>query len=243
LLACSTSGEKDVAAETELPTDGTPETTEDETLIAYVDSGADTGSEPSTPSTPATDTGSTSSSSTSSSTDTTTLTVDTGSTTGTTSTYTGLLTQPQLNAACTNSYQLARYEEPYPTSPQLFFLGVYEPDASGVITVDIDRPGDVFLALTSYDSVSWDLVIAPGTNVLGIILSGYDAVTATGVPAGTPVDNRSPYTSGWLGTAYSMRSQYYSASTLAAISGAEVLTGASLAGYAGCYQSTAFAIR
>jgi len=233
LFACTTSS-SDKESSTDSPlvdsTSGASDTT-DTDIVEPVDSAEDTGS------TPTGDTG-TSATGDSSATGTTATTGDTG----TTLIDTGPPGPPTLNASCASGGP-DTFSEPYPTRPELFLLGVYEPAVGNVITVEIDRPGDVILALTSYESVQWDLVITAGTNVTDIILSGYDPVLVTGAPVTANIANRSPYNAGWLGTAFSTTGAYYSSSTLAAIDAAEALTGASLSGYAGCYQAGSFIIR
>lgn len=232
LLACTTSStDKESSTDSPSPsvdsTSGPSDITATD-VIEPVDSAEDTGSA----STPTADTG------TSATGDTSASTGDTG----TTLIDTGPPGPPILNASCASGAP-DTFSEPYPTRPELFLLGVYEPAVGNVITVEIDRPGDVMLALTSYESVQWDLVITAGTNVTDIILSGYDPVLVTGAPATANIANRSPYNAGWLGTAFSTTGAYYSSSTLAAIDAAEAMTGASLSGYAGCYQAGSFIIR
>ncbi len=68
-------------------------------------------------------------------------------------------------------------------------VGIYEPiRARGPVTVNVENLGaPVVLVLTSYEAARWNVVLAPGTALQGVILIGYGPQSVDGVPEGVPV--------------------------------------------------------
>jgi hypothetical protein len=62
--------------------------------------------------------------------------------------------------------------------------------ATGRAAVKVDRPGkSVTLVLAAYKAVAWEVAAAPRTNVIKVVLGGYEPQTVTGLPDGTTVVN------------------------------------------------------
>ncbi|ACY15620.1 hypothetical protein [Haliangium ochraceum] len=134
---------------------------------------------------------------------------------------------------------------------QLHVIGVYESMAEndfyeeedpGPVEINVNRPGTSVLVLSAYDPVIWNIHVAPGSTLEGVVVSGYlDQVV--NAPAGVPVayythdieKGTRPLVDG---VAYFWPS--YDATELVDV--AEELTGLELSSFRGCYRSDRFDI-
>ena len=71
--------------------------------------------------------------------------------------------------------------------PELHVVGVYE-SAGGKASVKVDRPGKlVTLVLSSYEPVTWDVSVAPNSQVAQVVLGGYHRQAVKGLPDGVQI--------------------------------------------------------
>ncbi len=150
--------------------------------------------------------------------------------------------------SCTGT--LYTWADPAPSQPELHIVSVYEANGghggpAGTITVDIDRPGNVVLVLSSYEPVDWTVVEQPGTTIDEVIFNGYYTQTLVGGASGATVTDYTLAGSGRYITAcgYAWPSSTGGCDTPGLVTGVETLTGLDLAGFAGCYHSTGFVVR
>ena len=133
---------------------------------------------------------------------------------------------------------------------QLHVIGIYSAAAGlyhgedspgvdfGPVNVKLERPGKSVLVLTAYDSVEWNVEVAEGATLEGIVLSGYYEARLN-APEGVPV-LRYSYEGGGesLGTGI----QWPSYDTTDLVDKAEIITGLELTSFRGCYASDLFVI-
>lgn len=129
--------------------------------------------------------------------------------------------------------------EPAIGQPELHVIGVYEASSdhsiSAPASIHVDRPGEVFLAVLSYEQVTWTVTAGAGTTITQVTIGGYEASSAN-APMGTMVVNQS--SGGGLTYAY----EWLDPDTAGIVATLEAQTGASLSSFAGCYQGTDFTI-
>lgn len=210
-----------------------PTTSGDDDAVA----GPDAPSTTPPPSTPTVDSG--------------TSTGDTGATpTETTTTPPSGLAAPIITGNCDGA-QVDAWIAPYLYAPELHIFGVYESDGGhgappGNLTVQIDRPAEMVLALSSYEPVDWTIVVAAGAVIDNIVVNGYEPQTVTvvdlyGAAVAVPVDNHSPASNGWFGVVpFSTQGGYYLTETQQFIGDMETVSGLTATAFWGCYHSTGF---
>ncbi len=79
------------------------------------------------------------------------------------------------------------------SSTEIHVVGVYRSTrADGTVVVDVQRPGvPLLLVLAAYDEVRWDVRLAPGTLLTGVIVGGFHPPSAiVGLDPRTPVVTR-----------------------------------------------------
>lgn len=144
---------------------------------------------------------------------------------------------PMASANC----MLSSYVEAELAQPELHIIGVYEGSGdhsvSAPAAVHVDRPGEVYLVVASYESVSWTITAAEGTTILEVILSGYESQSAM-VPVGTTVVDRSGGNSPLSAAAFA----WGDPETVQLVAAVEGLTGAELTSFHGCYQGSDFTL-
>lgn len=152
-------------------------------------------------------------------------------------------------AGGTCSGTVYQWADSSPGQPELQIVSVYEADGGhggppGNITVDIDRPGNVVLVLSSYEPVDWTVNEQPGTVIDEVILNGYHDQRLVGGASGASV---STYTYDGTGTylaacGYAWPSSSGGCDTPGLVSRAESLTGLNLSAFVGCYHGTGFRV-
>lgn len=148
---------------------------------------------------------------------------------------------PSSGGVCLSGYPLSTaYGKT--TEPELHIVGVYEPDrAVGTIDVSVDRPGsDVHLVLSSYEPVEWLLSVDPSTNLVEVILNGYNAHTVVGLPGGTTLTRRDGIGLYWDACGYELPSSGGGCDTEVIVAAAEAYTGVPLNSFTGCYVASTF---
>lgn len=129
--------------------------------------------------------------------------------------------------------------EPVIGQPELHVIGVYEASGdhsiSAPASVHVDRPGEVYLAVLSYEQVTWTVTAGADTSITQVNIGGHEASSAS-APMGTTIVNQS--SGGGLTYAY----EWTDPDTAGIIASLEAQTGASLASFAGCYQGSDFTI-
>lgn len=85
--------------------------------------------------------------------------------------------------------------------PSIRAIGIYQggsghshgdhPTEDVTIEVDDDRGSKLYLALSSYEPVRWNLTGPGAARVSGVYLDGYHQQSVTGAVPGTTIDNRS----------------------------------------------------
>jgi hypothetical protein len=140
-------------------------------------------------------------------------------------------------ALCTGGYPLTTYDVTTPTNPELHLVGVYE-SASGAITVDLDRPTDIILVLSSYSPVAWTVNATARTRLSEVYVNSYSwgssSITA---PSGVTTSG------GWVGAyGYAWPSSSGGSDTPALVTAIEGMYGTTLASFTGCYQASNFAL-
>jgi hypothetical protein len=144
---------------------------------------------------------------------------------------------------CGGSYILSTYDSGVATTPELHIVGVYEPNPRGTpITVDIDRAADVKLVLSSYEPVTWNLVVSSSTNLTDVVLNGYNTHSVTGAGSATILDRTGGGTY-WSACAYGWPSTTGGCDTPSLVSAAESWAGVVTRSFTGCYNASDFAIR
>jgi hypothetical protein len=172
---------------------------------------------------------------------------DTG-THSTTDTGTGpppVVGPPVIGGSC-NGYAVDTWYSGALLVPELEIFGVYESDAApgNNMTIDIDRPVEMTVVVSSYSAVNFTIVVHAGSIVDRVIVNGYDKHTVTvtdefGAVLAVPVDNHSPYSNFWFGrTPYAV-----GAEANALISDLQSYTGIAGTGFYGCYHATAFRLQ
>ena len=56
------------------------------------------------------------------------------------------------------------------------------------VDIKVSKPGAVLLVLNSYEPAIWRVVAGEGTQIAGVVLTGYYASKVEGVSPTTPVD-------------------------------------------------------
>lgn len=92
---------------------------------------------------------------------------------------------------CQNNFE---YAYPSFTNEELHVIGTY--GRTGPAEVTVDRPGkDVTLIVSGYETIVWNIIATPGTNIVRIInMCGYSAPCP--ISGGFPVINE-PYQCGY----------------------------------------------
>lgn len=128
-------------------------------------------------------------------------------------------------------------------------VGIYDPynpatETLGPANVHIDRPGPVGLFLTTYTATDWTVTAGPDTQIVSIVVSGYDAQTVN-APPGTPVTTLSyAQNGGFLGCGYEYpdADPYSGCETPELLTNIEQYVGQSVASFHGCYAASDFVI-
>jgi hypothetical protein len=108
----------------------------------------------------------------------------------------------------------------------------------GPVHVKLDRPGKSVLVLSTYGAVEWNIDVAEGATLEGIILNGYEE-SRVNAPKGVPVLQYSIEGNGeYLGTSH----DWPSYPTTDLVDKAEIITGLELTSFRGCYGSDLFEI-
>ena len=148
---------------------------------------------------------------------------------------------------CTDTVH--QWSDSSPSQPELHIVSVYEADGGhggppGNITVDIDRPGNVVLVLSSYEPVDWTVREQAGTTIDEVILNGYHTQRLVSGAASATVLDRSYESSGtyWTACGYAWPSSSGGCDTPGLVSAAELHSGLDLAGFVGCYHGTSFSV-
>lgn len=170
--------------------------------------------------------------------------------TETTTTPPPALAAPIITGNCQGA-QVDTWVAPYLYAPELHIFGVYESDGGhgappGNLTVQIDRPAEMTIALSSYEPVDWTIVVGVGAVIDGIVVNGYEPQTVTvvdpyGAVLAVQVDNHSPASNGWFGVVpWSTQGGYYLTETQQFIGDMETVSGLTATAFWGCYHSTGF---
>lgn len=148
---------------------------------------------------------------------------------------------PVVEASCVTN-DLSTFVEPMAFDHELHIIGVYQPTA-GAITVNVDRAGvPITLVLSSYEPVNFTLVVAPGVELVEVILNGYNIHTVMG-QGGATVTDLSGVGNYLSACAYIIPDNQGGCDTAGLISGAEGLTGLELQSFAGCYEGGEFTLQ
>ncbi|HCH63338.1 MAG: hypothetical protein CL927_12425 [Deltaproteobacteria bacterium] len=133
--------------------------------------------------------------------------------------------------------------------PELHIVSVYESNGGhggrpGSITVNIDRPGNVVLVLSSYEPVEWTVNERSGTTIDEVILNGYYDQRLVAGATGATVSTHTYYGTGSfiVACSYEWPSSTGGCDTVGLVSGAESMTGLRLSSYAGCYHGREFSV-
>lgn len=162
----------------------------------------------------------------------------TGTTTNAIPTGTG--EPPLAGGSCSG---LTQFVAPIVTAPELHVFGVYEAQAGSAITVSIDRAGvPLTIVLSSYESVTWTLDLAPGVIVDEVMLNGYEPQSVQGHGA-APVSDRSGAGRYVTACGYHWPGNGGGCETQQLVSGVEALTGLELTTFTGCYAGTTFSLQ
>lgn len=130
--------------------------------------------------------------------------------------------------------------------PELQVASAYEPDAGGVITVEVTRPVHMTLLLSSYEEVTWNLQIDPAVTLDEVLLNGYRAQHIQGAPPGVPITTRSVDQTGTTfgyACGYSWPYNGGGCDTNLLIAGTEAYSGLTTTGFVGCYTASGFSIQ
>jgi hypothetical protein len=133
---------------------------------------------------------------------------------------------------------------------QLHVIGIYKAAAGlyngeespgvpfGPVHVKLDRPGKSVLVLSAYDAVEWNIDVAEGATLEGIVVNGYEE-SRVNAPGGVPVLRYSVEGNGeYLGISH----DWPSYQTTDLVDKAEIITGLELTSFRGCYGSDLFEI-
>jgi hypothetical protein len=149
--------------------------------------------------------------------------------------------QPVVEASCVAN-DLSTFVEPMAFDHELHIIGVYQPTA-GAITVHVDRVGiPITLVLSSYEPVNFTLVLAPGVELVEVILNGYNFHTVMG-QGGATVTDLSGVGNYLSACGYIIPDNQGGCDTAGLIAGAENLTGLTLQSFAGCYEGSEFTLQ
>jgi hypothetical protein len=122
---------------------------------------------------------------------------------------------------------------------ELNVIGLYEPD--GEVHVRIERTAPMVLVLSSRDPAVWFLDPSPGTQILKVILNGYNEQTGL-IPADIPYENFDAAVNGnYLGAGYG--NDCGGGDTAAMVPALERLTGLPLRSFFGCYRAGQVTLR
>ena len=66
-------------------------------------------------------------------------------------------------------------------------IGEWNGGSDGQSTIELMRPGKHVLVLNAHESVTWNVVLGPETELVHVYAVGYHKQTVTGVPAGVDV--------------------------------------------------------
>jgi hypothetical protein len=140
-------------------------------------------------------------------------------------------------------YTVTGFDDPTPAAPSLRILSIYG-SPTGTAVVNVTRPERLILVLSAYESTHWTVTVAPDALLERVILNGAEEQTAT-VPAGVPVENRSPWALSFCPDAECNGYRYPDngdGDTDLLISAAEQATGLCLTSFHGCYDASQFAV-
>ncbi len=80
--------------------------------------------------------------------------------------------------------------KPIPADAEFHYVGIYEARGSNhtmdyqPVNIEVDRPGrKVVLVLSTYETVTWNILPKNGTQIAGVIYSGYKGAIVTGAPS------------------------------------------------------------
>jgi hypothetical protein len=59
--------------------------------------------------------------------------------------------------------------------------GADNSSTSGRVHISVERPGDVLLVLSSYESSSWQVRLGTQTRIAGVLMTGYHASVVEGL--------------------------------------------------------------
>jgi hypothetical protein len=138
---------------------------------------------------------------------------------------------------------MTQFEAEEITETELHVIGVYaasEDEGTAEATVEVDRPADVVLVLSSYRAVNWTVTAVPFANVERVILNGYQAQTAA-VPDGVEVENHSGLGAYIVPGAYEWPGAGLF-DTQALVAAVEDSTDLALATFHGCYHGSRFTL-
>lgn len=132
-------------------------------------------------------------------------------------------------------------------STQLHVIGIYThaegsldaPHASGPVDVQVNRAGKSVLVLSAYEPVEWNIQVADGATLEGVVVSGYYEQRVN-APEGVPVAYYSYEQDGEIfgDIAY----QWPSFRTTDLVDAAELITDLELTSFRGCNASASFQI-
>jgi hypothetical protein len=133
-------------------------------------------------------------------------------------------------------------EETLVGTTALRVVGVYEATwdrgfqcyPAGEGTIDVSRPGDSVLVLSSYQPTHWTVTVGAGATLSRIILNGFFPQSVT-APSSVPVDNYSGDCTYLVACAYAWPSDTGGCDTPGLVASAEMLTGLTMTSFHGCY--------
>lgn len=156
---------------------------------------------------------------------------------------TGEVVAPPMPAGLCNDNQgpLTSFVDPMPQPEELHIVGVYQA-TNNAITVTVDRVDiPLTLVLSSYEPVTFTLVLAPGVLLEHVILNGYNphSVQGQGAAMVTDLSGNFDY---FAACAYVWPDDDQGCDTPGIVAGAEALTGLGLTTFVGCYEGISFTI-
>ena len=162
---------------------------------------------------------------------------------------------PTITNSCGvgGSQDFSSYTATSKQNQELHFIGVYESHSkhsgnhhpTGTINVKIERKNKpIILALSSYEPVEWNVILAPGVVVEKIILNGYHDQSVVGVSQ-IPVEEFSyEETGNYLGLVYRWDDgDPRGAKNYSLLPSLEQLFDTKLTSFQGCYRGTNFVIK
>jgi hypothetical protein len=145
------------------------------------------------------------------------------------------VTGVEVDMVCESGQLSAEIADPL-QSPEIHVIGLYEASGNhqiaGPFSVHIDRGTEVILVLSSYEQVDWTVTVENGTELLAVVVNGYEDHIVD-APNGVEIIDWAGQGQYVVATAF----EWSDPDTTQLVSSAENATDGVFASFHGCYRA------